>query len=130
MDRLDPPTTGPLPPALDATAPGAAPAGAALEGGSKVSTPEDRRRRRRRPFRQPGWLYRQGFGASAVVGEVTMRNVSPDGAGFVGDQAVQKGEKVHLKIGLGPTRRPKPAEVVYVRPRGEGRFDVGVRFIR
>lgn len=103
---------------------------AAANGIRGAGDPADRRRRRRRPFRQPGWIYRPGHGAAAAVGEVWMRNVSPDGAGFIGEQPVQKGERLHLKVGLGPTRRPKPAEVVFVRPRPDGRFEVGVRFVR
>lgn len=85
----------------------------------------ERRRRRRRPVRLPGWVYR-----AEQVTPVQMRNLSPDGAGFVCDEALRKGEKLHLKIGLGPMRRPRSAEVVYVRQRDEGRYEVGVRFVR
>ena len=73
----------------------------------------------------PGWIYR-GESASRVE----MRNISGDGAGFVADIQLRKGERVHVKAGLAPTRRPRLAEVVYVRPREDGRADVGVRFIR
>ena len=59
-----------------------------------------------------------------------MRNISGDGAGFVCDVLLKKGDRLHLKTGLGPTRRPRLAEVVFVRPRADGRSDVGVRFIR
>lgn len=89
------------------------------------STPEERRRRRRRPYRQPGWIYR-----GDQVTQVHMRNVSGDGAGFVCDADLRKAEKIHLKAGIGSTRRPRPAEVVFTRQRPDGRFDVGVRFIR
>ena len=91
--------------------------------------PEDRRRRRRRPTRLPGWAYRGGDAAAGRVDEVVLRNVSPEGAGFVSPVAFDRGEAVSLKIGLGPTRRPRPAEVAFVRRRADGRFDVGVRFV-
>ena len=86
--------------------------------------PADRRRRRRRPTRVPGWIY-----AAGRVAEVAMRNLSPEGAGFVADAAFACGEPLHLRIGLGPDRRPRPARVVYARRRPDGRFEVGVRFV-
>ena len=59
-----------------------------------------------------------------------MRNVSGDGAGFVSDLALRKGEKLHLKAGMGANRRPRLAEVMFARERVDGRHEVGVRFIR
>ena len=59
-----------------------------------------------------------------------MRNVSGDGAGFVSDLAVRKGERLHLKAGMGARRHPRLAEVIFVRERVDGRHEVGVRFIR
>ena len=73
----------------------------------------------------PGWIYR-----GEQVSQVKMRNISGDGAGFVCEAALRKSERLHLKTGLGPTRRPRLAEVMFVRDRSDGRFDVGVRFIR
>lgn len=58
-----------------------------------------------------------------------MRNVSPDGAGFVSPENFAKGQSIHLKIGIGSTRRPRAAQVMFCRRRADGRFDVGVRFI-
>lgn len=86
---------------------------------------KERRRRRRRPYRQPGWVYR-----GSEVSQVQMRNVSSDGAGFVCDLLLRKGERLHLKAGLGSIRRPRLAEVVFVRERVDGRSEVGVRFVR
>ncbi len=73
----------------------------------------------------PGWIYR----GDQVV-KVHMRNISGDGAGFVCDVELKKSDRLHLKAGLGPTRRPRLAEVVFVRQRIDGRNDVGIRFIR
>ena len=88
-------------------------------------SPKERRRRKRRQYRRPGWVYR-----GEEVSQVQMRNVSGDGAGFVSDLAVKRGEKLHLKAGMGATRRPRLAEVIFVRERVDGRHEVGVRFIR
>lgn len=108
----------------DAAVP-ALPAATLAGGAGSKSTADERRRRRRRPYRQPGWVYR----ADRVV-QVHMRNISADGAGFVCDDPVRKGERLHVKVGLGITRRPRPAEVMYARRRDDGRFEVGVRFVR
>ncbi len=94
-------------------------------GALNASTPEERRRRRRRPCRLPGLLYK-----ADQVFKIQMRNISGDGAGFVCDIPLRKGDRIHVKTGLGATRRPRPAEVVYVKDRMDGRLDVGVRFVR
>ena len=90
---------------------------------SPVKTAEDRRARRRRPTRLPGWCYR-----GQTVQEVQMRNVSTSGAGFVSPERYRKGQPLHLKIGIGANRRPRPVQVMFCRERPDGRFDVGVRF--
>ena len=74
----------------------------------------------------PGWAYHGG--QAGRVSEVRMRNVSPQGAGFVSKTAFAVGQAVYLKVGLGPRRLPRRAEVAFVRPRGDGTFEVGVRF--
>jgi hypothetical protein len=94
-------------------------------GAFRASTPEERRKRRRRPCRLPGLLYK-----AEQVFKIQMRNISGDGAGFVCDIPRKKNDRIHLKTGLGATRRPRPAEVVYVKDRIDGRLDVGVRFVR
>ena len=101
-----------------------------MPGAEGLSSPEDRRRRRRRPYRQPGWIYRQDQGAAVAVTEVRMRNISPEGAGFLVDQPLRRGERLHLKVGIGPGRWPRPAQVVYLKTRFDGTFEVGVRFVR
>jgi len=108
------------------TPPGQIPPPLPLDGFGVIgSTAEERRRRRRRPCRIPGWIYR-----GEQVSQVEMRNISSDGAGFVCENDLRKSERLHLKTGLGPTRRPRLAEVMFVRDRSDGRLDVGVRFIR
>lgn len=94
-----------------------------MEGLVEVKTAEDRRARRRRPTRLPGWCY---VGESVV--EVQMRNVSTHGAGFVSPESYRKGQPLHLKIGIGSHRRPRPVQVMFCRERADGRFEVGVRF--
>lgn len=91
----------------------------------KASTPDERRKRRRRPCRLPGLLYK-----AEQVFKIQMRNISGDGAGFVCNIPLKKNDRIHLKTGLGATRRPRPAEVVYVKDRIDGRLDIGVRFVR
>ena len=86
---------------------------------------KERRKRRRRQYRRPGWVYR-----GQEVSQVEMRNVSGDGAGFVSDLALRKGERLHLKAGMGANRHPRLAEVIFVRERVDGRHEVGVRFFR
>ena len=75
----------------------------------------------------PGWAY-HGQQAGRVD-EVRVRNASPEGAGFVSERAFVRGQSLHLKIGLGPQRLPRAAEVCHVRRRSDGHFEVGVRFV-
>ena len=98
-----------------------------LAGPMPAFGPEDRRQRRRRPTRVPGWAY-HGQQAGRVD-EVRVRNASPDGAGFVSERAFVRGQPLYLKIGLGPQRLPRPAEVSHVRRRADGTYEVGVRFV-
>lgn len=84
----------------------------------------DRRRSRRRRTRLPGWIYR-----GQHVVEVEMIDISDDaGAGLVCGEQLELGSKIHLKVGLGPMRFPRPALVARCIQREDGRFLVGVAF--
>jgi len=92
----------------------------------------DRRQRNRVGTRLPGWLYRD----EGVV-EVLMQNVEDDrdhilcpagGAGFVSPVALRPGAKIYLKIGIGPYRHPRAAEVIRCERRDAGDYAVGVSF--
>ena len=98
---------------------------------SASADPDDRRRHRRRAWVVPGVVYHAGRPTVVELRDVS-RAVEPDGGGggvgFVSPRDFPAGAAVHLKVGVGPHKHPRPATVAYARRRPDGRFWVGCRF--
>lgn len=94
----------------------------------KLPAGAERRRSHRYPVTSPGVL--RPDGATDALGQIdiTVRNVSLHGVGFVCTVPLLMGEIYRVDIGDGPLKLNGRAKIVSCKARRDGSFEMGAEF--
>ena len=89
----------------------------------------DRRRSMRHPLAASGLITLEPTAAYPKQLQVMIINVSLHGVGFRSPVGFAVGERHSVRIGAGPLHLSSNFEVVNVRQREDGMYDVGAKFV-
>jgi hypothetical protein len=95
---------------------------------SKLPNGAERRRSRRFPITSPGILTPEGATDASGQIEITVRNVSLHGVGFICAVPLLMGEIYRVDIGEGPLKLNGRARIVSCKTRRDGAFEMGAEF--